>query len=61
MTMKLKELLAMNLSPAPQPEAELSMTVNMALDLEALDDCVGGRAETEGVGCYVHSDQPSSN
>jgi hypothetical protein len=28
------------------------------LDLDALDDCIGGRAETDGVGCYAHSTQP---
>jgi hypothetical protein len=29
-----------------------------SLDLDALDACVGGRAETDGVGCYLRSEQP---
>jgi hypothetical protein len=28
------------------------------LDLDLLDACVGGRSETDGVGCYAHSSQP---
>jgi hypothetical protein len=27
------------------------------LDASALDECVGGRAATEGIGCYMQSDQ----
>jgi hypothetical protein len=37
---------------APQPPK---------LPLEALDQCVGGRLETEGVGCYVRTDAPPSH
>jgi hypothetical protein len=38
---------------AVEPAEIIGSTVK--LDLDALDACVGGKADTDGVGCYVHS------
>jgi hypothetical protein len=32
--------------------------VQRRLDVDALDACVGGRTQTDGVDCYLHSEQP---
>ncbi len=42
--------------PARVQEPQLP-GVGTVLDLDALDECVGGRGDAEGVGCYVHSTQ----
>lgn len=41
----------------PSPPAAVEMGRETKLDLAALDGCVGGRMETNGVDCYVRSTQ----
>jgi hypothetical protein len=38
-----------------------SAVASMKIDLDALEDCVGGKPESEGVGCYVQSTQPHAH
>jgi hypothetical protein len=56
--MNLKNLFGRKATPAPvslRPSAEISAK---KLDADSLDDCVGGRTETNGVGCYLGTAQP---
>ena len=41
---------------APTKSSDPSPDVRR-LDLSALDECVGGRAATDGIGCYMQSEQ----
>ena len=38
-----------------------SRAPSLALSVDALDACVGGRASTEGVDCYMQSEQSRSH
>lgn len=59
--MKLKDLFMTKPQRTAQPDERQTIAPNTTLDLDALDDCVGGRAETDGVGCYVNFTQPSAH
>ncbi len=43
---------------AGSTESSQSAPTSVKLDFDALDDCVGGKPDVEGVGCYVRSTQP---
>ena len=56
--MNLKSLFSRKSSqPAPRSEPTREHAPASRLDLDALDACVGGRAETDGVGCYARTVQ----
>lgn len=59
--MKLKDLFTRKRVERSTAESVVPARVTVAakLDLDLLDDCVGGRADGEGVGCYVRSTQPT--
>jgi hypothetical protein len=62
MTMKLfKDLFTIKRGQTDPPAETQSSAPHAALELDALDDCVGGRSETDGVGCYVHSTQSTAH
>jgi hypothetical protein len=42
----------------PPPAQPSSGTAPRRLDVDALDHCVGGRMETDGVACYLRSTPP---
>jgi hypothetical protein len=50
----LKELFSRKRSDAPRH----NQAPPAKLDLGMLDHCVGGRIETDDVGCYLRSTQP---
>jgi len=56
--MKLRDWFRKQPSEAAGSEPVETTTTIARLDLDALDACVGGRTETEGVGCYARSTQP---
>jgi hypothetical protein len=56
--MKFKDLFTKKSTETATSEQAPPVASNAHLNLDALDDCVGGRAETEGVGCYALSTQP---
>jgi hypothetical protein len=59
--MKLKELFSKTptqVASSESAQVNNGSSASAKLDLDALDDCVGGRAETEGVGCYLNSTKP---
>lgn len=43
------------------PKAEPSHSALPKMDLSAMDHCVGGRMETDGVGCYLRSVPPPAH
>jgi hypothetical protein len=55
--MKLKDLFSKKVKEAVPAESVPSPASSANIDLDSLDECVGGQAETEGVGCYLHSTQ----
>ena len=56
--MKLRDLFSRKPVVKTQSDGQTTNTGSHAkLDLGTLDDCVGGQAETDGVGCYAHSRQ----
>jgi hypothetical protein len=57
--MKLRDIFfgSKGTNPASSEPAKSAAT-SVKLDFDALDDCVGGKPDVEGVGCYVRSTQP---
>jgi hypothetical protein len=54
--MNLKQLFTRkNREAVAQPAEAAGVVVPTELDLDALEDCVGGRAEADDVGCYAQS------
>jgi len=45
-------------SPAVSERRGEEAQTHERLDMDSLDSCVGGRSETDGVGCYARSSQP---
>jgi len=56
--MKLKDLFGRKRDQEPAEQVSTTHAPTAKLDLDLLDDCVGGQSDTEGVGCYVRSTQP---
>ncbi len=54
--MKLKSLFSRK-PVASTADPALRQTEEARLDLDALDACVGGRVDEQGVGCYGRADQ----
>jgi hypothetical protein len=40
---------------AAEPNPEVPSAAHEELHLEALEQCVGGRSDSQGVGCYLQS------
>jgi hypothetical protein len=55
--MNMKALFSKKSTLQSEPKANATRTPDAKLDFEALDACVGGRADDEGVGCYARSIQ----
>jgi hypothetical protein len=59
--MFLKNPFAKKATEVTNVKSTAPLAPSMKLDIEALDSCVGGRAETEGVGCYLRSTPTSAH
>lgn len=59
--MNIKALFSKKRTMQPEPKANAMRAPDAKLDLDALDACVGGRADDDGVGCYARSIQPRTH
>lgn len=57
--MKIRELFAKKHPPEATAQPESVGLTAVRIDLELLDECVGGQSDAESVDCYVRSMQPS--